>query len=216
MEAIELYDQINWDNNKPDFEAFYSAVTGYNSLQDSLQVFERPILTIIDFSKPSSRERLWAVNMETKELLVHSLVAHGRNSGEVIPEHFSNKMNSLQSSLGFYRTGVTYFGKHGLSLKLHGLEEGINDQVEKRTIVIHGADYVSEKYITRNGRLGRSQGCPAVPMGIHNQLIKEIQGSTCLFVYYAEKEYFEKSLVFNPKHYDQEFASHPVAVHGRF
>ncbi|MFZ6013866.1 MAG: murein L,D-transpeptidase catalytic domain-containing protein, partial [Bacteroidota bacterium] len=99
-------------------------------------------------------------------------------------------------------TGGTYIGKHGLSLKLHGIEPGINDQAERRAIVIHGADYVSEIYIARNGRLGRSHGCPAVGMEVHKKLIRAIQGRTCLFVYYPEKEYFDESTVFNRKAFD--------------
>ena len=204
---MELYNQISWHTNKPDFEVFYSAVIGYNSLQDSLQLFEKPLLTFVDFSKPSTVERLWVVNLETRELIIQSLVAHGRNSGEVTPVKFSNKMNSFQSSLGFYKTGTSYLGKHGLSLKLHGLEKGINDQAERRAIVIHGAEYVSEKYIAQYGRLGRSQGCPAVSLEIYSQLIKAIQGNTCLFVYYPEKEYFQKSVVFSSTTQEQQLAS---------
>ena len=157
---FKLYNEINWADSKPDFVVFNDAVLGFRRLQDSLSLFKKPLLTIIDFSKPSNDQRLWVINMETKRLLIHSLVAHGRNSGELMAAHFSNKINSLQSSLGFYRTGVAYQGKHGLSLKLHGLEKGINDQAEKRAIVIHGAEYVSEIFVKRNGRLGRSQGCP--------------------------------------------------------
>lgn len=212
----EIYEQINWDTQRPDFEVFYSAVKGYNFLQDSLHVFEKPLLTIVDFSRPSNIERLWVVNLETRELLLQTLVAHGRNSGEVIPNRFSNKFNSFQSSLGFYRTGIAYAGKHGLSLKLHGMEEGINDQAERRAIVIHGADYVSEKYVARNGRLGRSQGCPAVAMGIHKQLIKAIRDNTCLFVYFPEKVYFERSIIFKEKMHDSPLAYDPGANGGKF
>lgn len=194
---VELYNQIQWNDQRPAFEVFYSAVSGYTVLQDSLHVFKRPLLTIIDFSRPSNLERLWVVNLETKELVLQALVAHGRNSGEITPDRFSNQMNSFQSSLGFYRTGMKYSGKHGLSLKLHGLEQEINDQAERRAIVIHGADYVSEQYIARNGRLGRSHGCPAVAMSIHRQLIEIIQDETCLFVYYPQKEYFDRSVVFD-------------------
>ncbi|GCC50397.1 hypothetical protein SanaruYs_06120 [Chryseotalea sanaruensis] len=101
--------------------------------------------------------------------------------------------------MGFYKTGATYTGKHGLSLKLNGFEPGINDLAEARAIVIHGADYVSENYIARNGRLGRSHGCPAVATGVHTQLINMIKNNTCLFVYYPDKEYFKESSILSNK-----------------
>ena len=124
---------------------------------------------------------------------MQSLVAHGRNSGELYARAFSNKMNSHQSSLGFYATGATYTGKHGLSLKLHGLENNINDQSEPRAIVVHGADYVSDAYAKKYGRIGRSFGCPALPLDNYKDLIKRIAGGSCLFIYYPDKAYFKNT-----------------------
>lgn len=214
--AVGLYDYINWNGDRPTIEAFSAAIEGYSVLQDSLRLFDKSLLTIIDFSKPSNEERLWIVNLESREAVLRTLVAHGRNSGEINPSHFSNKVNSLQSSLGFYRTGKTYIGKHGLSLKLHGVESGINDQAEVREIVIHGADYVSKKYIARNGRLGRSHGCPAVPMDIHRQMIRMIQNNTCLFIYYPEREYFEMSNLFKGEDHNTLFAFIHTQPSGEF
>jgi hypothetical protein len=181
------------DFKKPDFDVFQQAMTGYTQLRNSKKVSEKEILTIIDFRRPSNEKRLWVIDLKQRKIVYHSLVAHGRNSGELFSEQFSNKNNSLQSSLGFYLTGSTYIGKHGVSLKLHGVEAGFNDQAENRHIVIHGADYVSEKYIKKVGRLGRSQGCPAVPMELHKELIQHIAGNTCLFIYYPDKDYLENT-----------------------
>jgi hypothetical protein len=200
---VVLYDSIDWRDRAPDYEVFYSALKGYEAIQDSLHLFNKPLLTIIDFSKPSSYKRLWVVNLDTKRVLFNTYVAHGSNSGDVVPRRFSNQPESFQSSLGFYKTAATYIGKHGLSLKLLGLEEGINDKAEKRSIVIHGAEYVSDGFIKNYGRLGRSQGCPAVPVAVHRQLIEEIKDQTCLYIYYPEKEYFQKSQFFKDQDREQ-------------
>ena len=211
-----LHDSIDWDNHKPDYQVFYSALRGYNSIQDSLHVFNRPLLTIIDFSKPSTDKRLWVIDLKSKKVLFNTFVAHGRNSGNIIPTKFSNNCESFESSLGFYKTGVTYIGKHGLSLKLHGLEEGINDQAERRSIVMHGADYVSEKFIANSGRLGRSQGCPAVSMQIYKDLIKVIKDHTCLFIYHPDKTYFKQSKIFIHKDSEQIVTSKSFSPQYRF
>ncbi len=213
---VLLYDSIDWDNHKPDYEVFYSAIRGYNSIQDSLHAFNKPLLTIIDFSRPSTDKRLWVIDLKTKKVLFNTFVAHGRNSGDVIPTKFSNRCDSFESSLGFYKTGATYSGKHGLSLKLHGLEEGINDQAEKRSIVIHGADYVSERFIANSGRLGRSQGCPAVSMQIHKDLIKVIKDQTCLFIYHPDRTYFQPSKILIHKDSEQLVTFHSSSPETRF
>lgn len=185
-----IYRSVSFENNeKPDFELFQRALTGYYRLKEKDMLSGRELITIIDFRKASSQRRLWVIDLSTKKVKFHSLVAHGRNSGELYPTRFSNTINSYQSSLGFYVTGKTYQGKHGLSLKLHGVERGINDQAETRAIVMHGADYASEAFIGSVGRLGRSLGCPAVPMEIHEALIREIAEGTCLFIYYPDDRY---------------------------
>lgn len=184
-----IYESIAWPEGKPEYAVFFSALSGYQSLQDSLHLFKKPLITVIDFSKPSSAKRLWVIDLENKEVVLNTLVAHGRNSGEMMATRFSNRHESFQSSLGFYVTGKTYIGRHGLSLILDGLEDGINDQASRRAIVVHGAEYVSERYVKYAGRLGRSQGCPAVPMDIYKQLIGIIKDQTCLFIYSPDAEY---------------------------
>jgi hypothetical protein len=148
---------------------------------------------MIDFRKSSNEKRLWVIDLEEKKILFHSLTAHGRNTGNLFAENFSNTPNSNQSSLGFYITGQKYLGKHGISLKLHGIEKGINDMAEARAIVMHGADYVSESHIKKYGRLGRSFGCPAVPMGLHKEIIPFLEGGTCIFIFYPDPNYLGKS-----------------------
>jgi hypothetical protein len=204
-----LFNRIHWSENKPDSRIFDLAIQGYEALQDSLGIFKKPLLTIIDFSRPSNVERLWVIDLDTHEVLFNTLVAHGRNSGEITPTRFSNKHNSFQSSLGFYVTGYTYYGKHGRSLTLNGLEPGINDHAERRAIVVHGAEYVSEGFIKHAGRLGRSQGCPAVSMKVYEPLIKVIQNQSCLFIYAPDEGYMEQTQLIKSKDKNEYYAFHP-------
>ena len=142
-----------------------------------------PLLTIIDYSRRSRERRLWVLDVERGSVLAHELVAHGRNSGDDVSERFSNRAGSLQSSLGTFLTGATYAGKHGLSLRLRGLEAG-NDQAERRAIVVHGADYVNPSIVQQLGRLGRSQGCPALSRAAAPRIIRLIAEGTVLFAYH--------------------------------
>src|SRR5690606_7538329 len=153
----------------PDFESFSKAFEGFTLLKEQGKI-KKDLLTLIDFSKSSNTKRLWIIDMETKTILYNTLVAHGRNSGNEFATSFSNISSSYKSSLGFYATGEIYNGKHGASLRLDGLEKGINSNARSRAVVMHAADYVSEKFIKMHSRLGRSQGCPALP----NHLNKEI------------------------------------------
>jgi hypothetical protein len=146
-------------------------------------------LTIIDYSLPSTARRLWVLDLASGKVLFNELVAHGRRTGENQARAFSNTPGSHQSSLGAFVTGATYSGKHGLSLRLRGLEPGINDRAEERAIVMHAADYVSEDIIQQQGRLGRSQGCPAVRPAIAAGLINSIRDGTLVFSYYPDAEY---------------------------
>ena len=141
------------------------------------------ILTVIDFSRPSSAKRLWVFDLRHDKLLFEEWVAHGRNSGGLIAQQFSNRPGSLMSSLGVFRTGTTYQGRNGYSLQLEGLEAGVNDLARDRAIVMHGAPYVSESFLQAQGRLGRSHGCPAVRSEIARSLIDTIKGGTLLFAY---------------------------------
>jgi hypothetical protein len=198
-----FYQSIESKNfNLPNFETFSIAFKGFENLQAKSKI-QNNLLTIIDFSISSAKNRLWIINMDTREILVNTLVAHGENTGLEYAEHFSNKNESHQSSLGFYLTGETYFGSHGMSLKLDGMEKGINDNARKRAIVVHGADYVSQAFVSSNNRLGRSFGCPAIPVNQTKKIIQIIKNKSCLFIYYPSKEYLKNSKLI-PKSFEQE------------
>jgi hypothetical protein len=143
----------------------------------------RPILTVIDYGLPSTARRLWVFDMAQHRLIFHELVAHGRGSGEDLARFFSNEEGSLMSSLGAFVTGETYVGKNGYSLRLRGLEPGVNDRAEARTIVMHGAPYVTDEFARRVGRLGRSHGCPALRPEIARPLIDAIKDRSLLYVW---------------------------------
>ncbi len=150
-------------------------------------------LAVIDYSLPSSEPRLWVFDLNREKLMFEELVSHGRGSGDAMAETFSNVQGSNQSSLGLFRTMNTYYGRNGYSLRLEGLENGINDLAYQRAIVIHGADYVSESFIEQTGRLGRSHGCPAVSRDVTYPLIDSIKEEQYLFVYYPDQEWLEGS-----------------------
>ncbi len=144
------------------------------------------LVTLIDFSLPSTEKRLWTFDPCTGELFFNSLVAHGRQTGENMASSFSNQPNSHQSSLGFFLTDAPYEGKHGMSLRLIGLESGINDKALERAIVVHGADYVSEQFVRQHGRLGRSHGCPALPPELVAPFIEATAGGTLIFIFHPK------------------------------
>jgi hypothetical protein len=179
----------------PPLKLLQTALAGYEMLVEEQSVSRPEVITIIDFSLPSNKERLWVLDLIQGKVLFHCLVSHGRNSGELMAENFSNIPGSNASSPGFYTTGETYIGKHGLSLTLDGLETGINDKARTRAIVIHGADYVSSDFIRNYGRLGRSQGCPAVPVELSKDIIQTIKGGSCLFIYVPETSYTSNSQI---------------------
>jgi hypothetical protein len=155
------------------------------------------VITIIDFTQPSDQERLFVIDMVDEKIIYKSFVAHGENSGENYATNFSNNPESHQSSLGYYLTGKSYIGRHGYSLLLDGLEKGINDNARNRAVVIHGAPYVSQRYIDSNGRLGRSFGCPALPEETASEIIDAIQEKSLLFIYSSDRNYCKNSSFFN-------------------
>jgi hypothetical protein len=189
-EALQLPDQA-----LPSIEIFELAYIGWEKLDSNLK---SPVLTIIDFSLPSTERRLWIIDLKSKSILLNSVVAHGRNSGELLASKFSNNPESYQSSLGFYKTGETYQGKHGYSLRLDGLEKGINDQARNRAIVIHGADYASEAFAKINGRLGRSLGCPALPTELSTKAIDLIKDGSLIFIFGNDENYQKQSILSKP------------------
>ncbi len=200
IDPLAIYHAIKQDTLicLPSFESFSLAMEGYRTLKIQHAGINKDILTLIDFSKPSNEKRLWIIDLKTGKVLIHDWVAHGKNSGNQFAEVFSNTPNSNTSSLGFYITGETYFGKHGLSLFLNGMDEGYNNNARKRAIVLHGADYVSEDFIHKYGRLGRSLGCPSVSMNIYKQVIDTICDGSCLFIYYPDQNFISNSSVLNP------------------
>lgn len=153
----------------------------------------KPLLTIIDYSLPSTKPRLWVMDVSKQKIIYHTYVAHGKHTGENVAQRFSDKPGSLQSSIGVFVTGKTYQGKHGLSLTLHGLEKGINGNAERRAIVMHAAHYVNSGFAQSRGRLGRSWGCPAVDARLAKPIIQTIQDGSVLFAYYPDQTWLNKS-----------------------
>jgi hypothetical protein len=178
-------------------QVFVSAIHGMQKLNDKGYIRNTGIISIIDFSQPSNQKRLYVVDLKNKHVLFNTLVAHGKNSGTILAKSFSNQSQSLKSSPGFYITGETYFGDHGYSLRLEGQEKNINDNAESRAIVIHGADYVDQSVVDAKGYLGRSWGCPAIPVSQHKIIIDKIKEGTCLFIYTSDKNYQQNSFLLN-------------------
>ena len=192
--AWDIYEQIG--NETMSFEAFELAFRGWTHLKDSISLVEN-IISVVDFSQPSTHKRFYLINMEGREVMYQDYIAHGKNTGTLMAKKFSNIPHSNQSSLGFYKTAETYYGKHGLSLRLDGLEKGINDKARQRAIVIHSAWYTEESFIKKYGRLGRSFGCPALPVGNYTEIIELIKDGTLLFIYSTEAGYLENSSILN-------------------
>jgi len=192
-----LYEMIGLKNNGLDFDIFRYALIGYYNLKGNGAIKKRGIISIIDYRKSSNDERFYVIDLINKKVLYHTLVAHGRHSGDMYARYFSNEPGSLKSSLGFFVTGDTYEGEHGYSLYLYGKERGINDKARERRIIVHGAYYARSSFIEQYGRLGRSQGCPALPAGVHIDIIDTIVGGTCLFQFYNDSKYLQRSSLLN-------------------
>jgi hypothetical protein len=143
-------------------------------------------LTVIDYSRPSNQERLWVIDLTTRELLYEELVAHGQGTGGLTATRFSNEPDTHSTSLGLFRTDDTYVGRNGYSLRLDGLDKGLNDRARERAIVMHGAPYVSEQFVRANGRLGRSWGCPAIRNDVAREMIDRVKGGGLVFAYHRD------------------------------
>lgn len=168
-------------------------------------------LAVIDYSLPSTQQRLWVFDLKKRKLLFHELVAHGRNSGENMAVNFSNQNESFATSLGLYRTQSSYVGQNGYSLRMEGLERGFNDNAFDRAIVIHGAPYVSPVLARANGRIGRSLGCPAVRPAIAHRLIDSMKDGQLLFSYYPDQRWLKASSYINCSGATVAAASEPNA-----
>jgi len=171
----------------PERNVLESALRAYGRARIEHRI-RHPRLTVIDYSLPSTAKRLWVVDLEKQKVLFHEWVAHGRNSGENEADSFSNALGTHMSSLGLFVTGETYLGGHGYSLRLDGLEAGLNDRARARDIVVHGASYVSPEFAARHGRLGRSWGCPALRPAVARPIIDAIKDGGAVFAYYPNRE----------------------------
>ncbi len=181
--AASLYETLNLKSMGLGYTALEYAYTGYQNLLDKGLVNKSDLLTVVDFSQSSRKKRFYIIDVANKKVLMNTYVAHGKNTGVDMATRFSNIPESLQSSLGFYLTKGTYHGKHGLSLRLAGLEKGYNDKAEARAIVLHGADYIGE-HRKEAAYMGRSFGCPAVPRHQSDEVIRLIKNGSVLFIYH--------------------------------
>ncbi len=192
--TLSLYRKLNEPQLK--IEALEAAMSGFLNLEKDHQIKNTRYLTIIDMSLSANEDRFFLIDLNKNKIIRKSKVAHGRNSGGKYAKSFSNRSGSYQTSLGFYKTAEVYTGKHGKSLRLDGLESS-NSNARKRAIVIHSADYVSNNFISRNGRLGRSLGCPALPKEGFSGIIDKIKDGSILFIYYPQKKYLSTSRLIN-------------------
>jgi L,D-transpeptidase catalytic domain len=184
-----IYDSLHLNGLGLTRAAFEEGLSGLTLLIAAGDIQNCNILSIADLSLPSSKKRLFVIDVNACKLIFNTYVSHGKNSGKEMATQFSNEPNSYESSLGFYVTGDAYVGHHGYSLKLNGKEEGINNNAFARGIVIHSACYVNERMAAINGYIGRSEGCPAIPQKWHRKLIEKIKNGTCFFLYSADKFY---------------------------
>jgi len=190
-----IYDAASLNQTGLSKQVFEKALTGYFNLKAANKLSKNSgVVTVVDFTKSSREKRMWIVDILNKKLLLNTWVAHGQGSGDDMADHFSNTNESHQSSLGFYITDDIYFGKHGRSLRLDGVDDGFNNAARNRAIVVHAADYVSQGTISQLGRLGRSHGCPAVSPEVIDLVINNIKGKTLLFINGNSNNYTSKYL----------------------
>ncbi len=197
-ENADVYSAVNLTELGLSRDIFDLAIKGMRKLESKGRLKNSNIVTIADYSQSSNHKRLYVIDLQHKKLLFNTYVAHGRNTGDEFAESFSNKEGSLKSSLGFYVTENPIQGSHtGFALMINGVEKGINDNASKREIIIHAADYATENFILKNGRLGRSLGCPALPPDLNKPIIETIKGGTCLFIYNPDTDYIGSSSLLN-------------------
>jgi len=193
-----VYTAVNLAETGLSRDVFNLALMGLKKLEANGKLQNPDILTIADYSQSSNKKRLYVIDLKNNKILFNTYVAHGRNTGDEYAKYFSNKEGSLKSSLGFYITEQPIIGTHtGFSLMINGVEKGFNDNAVKRAIIIHAADYATENFIKKYGRLGRSLGCPALPPELNKPIIETIKGGTCLFIYNPDKDYICSSSLLN-------------------
>ncbi|MFL5788167.1 MAG: murein L,D-transpeptidase catalytic domain family protein [Flavisolibacter sp.] len=194
--SLRIYDSLKLNNLGLSKEAMLYAYKGHQSLVEKGLLSNPDVLTVCDFTQSSQSKRMYIIDIKNYKVLLNTYVAHGRNSGLDYADKFSNRPESLESSLGFYVTKNTYLGKHGLSLKLSGLDHGFNDNAESRDVVVHGAPYIGDQRLN-SAYMGRSFGCPAVPQKLATKVINLIKNGTCLFIYHPNQSYFQNSTILN-------------------
>ncbi len=192
-----IYDSLGLKDMGLNKTAFKYAWAGYKNLLEKGRLKNSGIISICDFTQSSSHKRLYVIDLDNMVVSINTYVAHGRKSGGEFARSFSNSPNSHKSSLGFYITGDTYYGSHGLSLRISGLEKGINDKAMARNIVVHGSEYTGDDFLENNSFCGRSYGCPAVPSDEVEDVINTIKEGSCLFIYYPNPLYLKKSRILN-------------------
>lgn len=194
----DIYAVVKLAETGLDRNIFELAIKGLKKLDSNGKLHNPDIVTIADYSQSSNKKRLYVIDLKNKRLLFNTLVAHGRKTGEEFARYFSNDEGSFKSSLGFYITSNPIIGSHtGFSLMINGVEKGFNDHALKRAIIIHGAGYATENFIKKNGRLGRSLGCPVLPPDQNKPIIETIKGGTCLFIYNPDNNYIFSSSLLN-------------------
>lgn len=192
-----VYDVIGLAAFGLEREVFFNAYKGLEFLKSKHRLRKTRLLTICDYSQSINNKRLYVIDVVSSRLLFQTYVSHGKNSGDEYANSFSNQENSNKSSLGFMVTGTTYTGIAGYSLKLEGVERGINHNVAMRSIVMHGSKFVNEHTMLERGSMGKSYGCPAIPMALHKKIIDAIKGGSCLYVYHSDEQYARKSAILN-------------------
>jgi len=192
-----VYDSLHLRISGLSRQAFDYAKKGLEKLTLQGKLNNNSIVTIADFSLPSKEKRLFVLDLKNYKVLFNTFVAHGKNSGREWANSFSNQTSSLKSSPGFYITHETYTGHNGYSLKLEGVEKGINDNAAERAIVMHGSNYVNQSFANAKGYIGRSWGCPAVPAAEAVPIINTLKGGSCLFIYSPDQQYLSHSPVLN-------------------
>ncbi len=189
----DIYSDAGLKKKGLSFDIFRNAYVGFQNFKYK-NLASKSILTVVDFTKNSREKRMWVIDLNKRKVLYNTLVAHGRNTGNLTADKFSNQPNSYMSSVGFYLTDATYFGKHGLSLRLAGMDDKYNSNAMARAIVVHGADYATEDFVKQHGRLGRSLGCPALPQEVSKEVIEIIKNQTVMYIHGNEKNYTSRYL----------------------
>lgn len=173
-------------------KVYQMAVNAHRTAALNGELQNKNIITIIDYTKPSYEKRLWVIRLSDNKVLYYTYVAHGEGSGNEYAKHFSNAPGSKTSSLGVFKTGGTYQGKHGTSMNIHGLEGGINSNAFARRVVVHGSNYVNQDR-AKQKLVGRSHGCPAISYKEVGPIINATKGGSLLFIYYPDKSWLSQS-----------------------